>query len=78
MQEWQAFYELEPWGGRQEDLRAAMICHVQSAAWGGKPTPPEQFFPSLRKPRKPKAQTWQEQAAILEALAKVSNNPGPR
>lgn len=67
MLEWQAFYELEPWGPVQEDLRAGIIASLFYNANRGKnkkPLHPEDFFPSLKHKRKAQSPDDIRQALI--------------
>jgi hypothetical protein len=34
--DWQAAYEMEPWGEKREDFRAAIVMQANAAAHGGK------------------------------------------
>lgn len=43
---WVAFYGVEPFGPRQEELRAGTIAAVAGNAWGGRLSPAD-LFPSL-------------------------------
>lgn len=48
MQEWMAFYSLEPFGSRRDDLRfgtLASIIHAMQRGKGSHPRGPEDFFP---------------------------------
>ena len=47
---WLAFYELEPFGPRQEEVRAAVAAAAAANAWGAKAKPAD-FFPSLAPTR---------------------------
>jgi hypothetical protein len=50
---WMAYFELEPFGPIQEDLRAGMECSLLYNSNRGKDSPakaPEDFFPSLAPP----------------------------
>lgn len=47
---WIAFYGAEPFGPRQEELRAGTIAAVAGNAWGGKLLPAD-LFPSLTDSR---------------------------
>lgn len=62
--EWMAFYQLEPWGSRMEDMRAGEICAVVAnvmAGTKGKSFKPSDFFP----PR-----TQQEQRMLVAEKVK--------
>jgi hypothetical protein len=55
-QEWQAYFEIEPWGGPQDDLRAgymAAMYHNAHRKDGAEAKSPGDFFPSLRQERRP-------------------------
>lgn len=38
--EWQAYWQLEPWGEGRDDLRAGIIASTMANLWRGADTPP--------------------------------------
>lgn len=48
--EWQAFWQMEPWGEGRGDLRAGIIASTMANLWRGADTPPftpQDFMPQL-------------------------------
>jgi hypothetical protein len=43
--DWLAFYELDPWGQRREDLRAGMLAALLLAPWSETIEPPNLTWP---------------------------------
>jgi hypothetical protein len=71
--EWIAYAKLEPFGEERADLRAGIVASVIANANRDpkrKPYKPEDFMPRF-EPRQ--AQTWQEQLAIMQAIATGKN-----
>lgn len=64
--EYLAFYTLEPFGDRQDDLRFGMLFSMLSSAWGSSSRSPASFFPSLGEAKR--QQTDEEMLAIMNAL----------
>lgn len=74
--EWCAFYELEPWGPVQEDLRAGLLCSLTQNLWSeGRKVGPDHFFPSLRGKRR--RQTVEEQILAMRQWAAGVNARRP-
>jgi hypothetical protein len=47
---WQLFWQREPWGGFQDDLRFAKVLRVLDLTYrGGEAQAPHEFFPSLAR-----------------------------
>lgn len=71
LNEWMAYWALEPWGEVQADYRsgivASMILNAQGAKNKGKPFEPSDFFQLYGD--KPKVQSPKEQMAIFKTLA---------
>lgn len=71
LNEWMAYWALEPWGEVQADYRAgvvaSMVLNSQGAKNKGKPFEPSDFF--LLYGDKPRAQGPKEQMAIFKTLA---------
>ncbi|HVS37202.1 MAG TPA: hypothetical protein VMS17_16690 [Gemmataceae bacterium] len=73
---WQVYGALEPWGGRQDDLRCGILASL-IANWSmdrdpkAKPLVPADFFPGLKEdePEEPRPQTLEEQALQLDMMA---------
>lgn len=66
---WQAFFQLEPWGGAREDLRAGLLASLHHNAWfKGANKRPDDWFPNLKSgdPDEP-TQTPQQAAAKAKA-----------
>lgn len=71
--EWQAYYELEPFGEERADLRAGIIAATIANVHRGKrsrPYKPSDFMPEY-EPRKDKP--WQEMRAVMKSYAKAHN-----
>lgn len=73
--EWAAYYELEPWGTEVEDLRIATVLAMMAninrdPKKKSTPFTPDDFMPNREQPET-EEQTWEEQADILMAWAKV-------
>ena len=74
--EWQAYYQLEPFGEMRGDLRNAMLCSLVANALRGKDQPayaPDDFMPNFerrakRTRRARGEQTPEEQMAIMMGL----------
>lgn len=49
--EWQAFYQLEPWGGHRDDWRIGILVAWIVKAFTGKDVKPEDVFATLREER---------------------------
>lgn len=67
MQEWMAFFTLEPFGSRREDMRFGMVAATVHAMQRGKasqPRGPEDFFP-IPSPQEQKAVTAQRLKGAL-------------
>ena len=72
--EWQAYYELEPWGEERADLRAGIVAStIANVNRGkGKSFKPGDFMPEFDKPA-PKHQTPEQMAAVMTMFAKRQN-----
>lgn len=71
--EWQAYYQIEPWGEDQADLRAGIIAStIANAHRDVKRKPdqftPQDFMPKFEPKRRKKLQTWQEQLNIARLI----------
>ncbi len=65
-----AFYTLDPWGGKRDDLRSGILASVIANSNRGKNTKaftPQDFVPDFDKPVNRK-QTVEEQMAIVEQM----------
>jgi len=71
LSEWAAYYSIEPFGERREDLRAAMMaCTIANAAGGrGKNKPAFKLKDFLLNFEPPKQQSNDEMKSILKAIA---------
>ncbi len=70
--EWQAYYQIEPWGEDRADLRAGIVASVianthRDARRKPEPYQPADFMPRF-EPTKKKLQTWQEQLEIARLI----------
>ncbi len=73
--EWQAYYELEPWGEERADLRAGIIASTianVNRGKGQKAFSPGDFMPEFAKPP-PKPQTPAEMFAVMTTFAARQN-----
>lgn len=72
LNEWMAYWSLEPWGQVQADYRAglitSMVLNAQGAKYKGRPFEPSDFFP-LYGEKRGKTQTVEEQISIFKGLA---------
>jgi hypothetical protein len=74
---WCAFHEIEPFGPRQEELRAgvlAALVHNRSGLGTKKARLPANFFPSLKPAQKAKPFNWKAHQAEMRSLAESWNN----
>lgn len=62
-----AFFSVEPWGCRVDDLRAGTIAASASAGFGGEPDPSKYFV----REKEQAFGTWQELKAALSGYGKV-------
>lgn len=72
--EWQAYYELEPFGEVRADLRAASITQMLYNVNRGKnqrALPLKDFLLKFEADEHEPKQTWQTQWAVVKALAKA-------
>ncbi len=73
LSEWQAYYNLEPFGSPIDDFRAGTVCsatvnlHLKK---GKKPFGPADFFPNLKSSSK---QSMKEMEATLLGIAQSVN-----
>jgi hypothetical protein len=73
--EWQAWYELNPWGEDRADLRAGIIASTianTNRGKGQKAFKPSDFMPEFDKPP-PKPQTQAEMASLMNVFAARQN-----
>jgi hypothetical protein len=74
---WQAYYELEPFGEMRADLRAALICKTLADLKRGKNQKPydiENFlFDFAGERTKKKGQSVQEKLAVMTVIARAWN-----
>jgi len=79
MTEWQAFAQLEPFGGAVDDLRAGLgpaLTVNMNRTEGTEPIGPMQFYPWYdAKAPEPEPQTPEELAAALRALLTSKAKP---
>jgi hypothetical protein len=73
--EWQAYYQLEPFGESRADLRNAMLCSLVANIMRGKDSEPVQlddFMPTFDGTKRPqravREQTPEEQFGIMTGL----------
>ena len=80
---WMAYYNVEPWGSKIDGMRmAANTAGVYNAGLmmsnpkklRQKACKPEDFYIGVDHQQKKKGLTWQQHKAIMDALAKRSNN----
>ncbi len=67
--EWQAYYQLEPWGEERADLRAGIIASTIANVNRGKGQrafTPSDFMPEFNKPIRRQSQS--DMAAILNTM----------
>lgn len=51
LHEWQAFYEIDPFGDQRDDLRTGILCSVMNNRWRAKnetPVKPMDFMPYIQ------------------------------
>jgi len=71
--EWMAYFELDPFGGERDDLRAGIVASAVAnlglafARKRHRPFMPKDFMPRFDRPR----QTMEQQIAIVEMLNKA-------
>ena len=69
LQEWMAFFSIEPWGSVRDDYRAGVIAatlvNVNGGKKGKKPAQADDFF-NLYSKHSNRVQTNQQQIAILK------------
>jgi hypothetical protein len=73
LNDWIAFYQIEPFGCAADDMRAAIIASAAGNAYrfqkqGNKPWNVEDYIPN-REPQEEPRQTKKEQMMMAEALA---------
>lgn len=70
--EWQAYWQIEPWGESRADLRSGIVASVMAnvhrdAKTRRQPYTPRDFMPRLDEaPREP--QTWQDMLKQVEMI----------
>lgn len=76
--EWQAYWQLEPWGDSRGDLRAGMVASTMANLWRGADTPPftpTDFMPQFdrhgEEANDPDALIAQQQQ-LLESLTRAA------
>ncbi len=75
-------YDLEPWAEERADFAAGTAIMHNAAAHGGKPRPPVEYMPFLKK-EKPKPQRQSDMKAAWQAIcdrmaaADKKQNPEP-
>jgi len=67
---WHAFYDLEPWGGARDDLRAGLVASLLNNAWFKSTKTPADWFPNLGESRP--TMTPQEAAAKAKAWVQAT------
>ncbi len=76
LQEWMAFFAMEPWGAVRADYRsvvvAATLVNVNGGKKGKKPTQADDFF-NLYTKHSNRKQTNQQQISIMQKIAAVQN-----
>ncbi len=76
--DWERYAELEPFGEKRADYRAASICATianVNRGKGQKAYAVEDFVLKFEQPESTR-QTWQQQLAIANAIALAFNAPG--
>lgn len=70
--QWHAFWRIEPWGGRAEDLRAGQVAAAVINASGRceKTATPADFFSSLKPPR-PRHVAWRNMQSAVRELVEM-------
>ncbi len=69
--EWEAFYNIDPFGEGRDDLRAGIICstiHGMAGKIANKAMAPADFMPFLTKPER-EPQSPEEQQMLCGAIA---------
>lgn len=69
LQEWKAYYSIEPFGAIREDLQAARICEVVAAGAGDKQSTLDKFMLKFEKP-----QTMQDMKSKLMAFSVMTGD----
>ena len=76
LQEWMAFFAIEPWGAIRADYRsgvvAATLVNVNGGKKGKKPAQASDFF-SLYANHTNRRQTNEQQISIMQKIAAVQN-----
>ena len=76
LQEWMAFFAMEPWGAVRADYRsgvvAATLVNVNGGKKGKKPDQADDFF-NLYTKHSNRKQTNQQQISIMQKIAAVQN-----
>jgi|TARA_R110000787_G_scaffold259901_1_gene365166 hypothetical protein len=76
LQEWMAFFAMEPWGAVRADYRsgvvAATLVNVNGGKKGKKPAQADDFF-NLYTKHSNRKQTNQQQISIMQKIAAVQN-----
>ena len=70
--EWEAYFELEPWGEDRADLRGGILAAVTANAFRsgkGRPFKPADFMPRFDGERVPAQQSQAQIAASFQAWA---------
>lgn len=65
--EWQAYFQVEPWGEERADLRAGIVAATVANPWrkeGSEPFKPEDFMPKFGR-QEEEPEDWR---TMLEAL----------
>ena len=79
MREWQAYYEIEPFGEERADFRVAQLCALTINASPfrdkrAKLARPMDFMPFVEKP-KPRRQTPQQQVDVWRRIFRSTSIP---
>lgn len=69
--EWMAFYDLEPFGEEQADLRAGIVASTvanvhRDRKKRSKAYKPEDFMPKFKRAGKRERTPWQDQLKVIE------------
>ena len=70
LSEWQAFYQIEPFGEERADLRSAIIACTMANAWRGKNQRAFKLTDFMPNFEPPKQQTDAEMKIILKGFCK--------
>lgn len=64
---WQMYYNIEPFGAKRDDLRAAIIARTTANLWSKKQYKIDDFMPKFGKP---KEMGWEQMKNILKGMVK--------